>query len=79
MQDWGSLEKELRRSGREEALKKLADSSDARRVAGTLDAEAVRRAAQRGDAEALKQLLGGALATEEGKRLALQLRQLLEG
>ncbi len=79
MQDWGSLEKELRRSGREEALKKLADSSDARRVAETLDAEAVRRAAQRGDADALKQLLGGALATEEGKRLALQLRQLLEG
>lgn len=79
MQDWGSLEKELRRRGRAEELKKLSETSDARRLAGRLDADAVRRAAQRGDTDALKNLLGGALATEEGKRLARQLQQLLQG
>ncbi len=79
MQDWGSLNKELERSGRADELKKLSASEDARRLAGQLDADAVRRAAQRGDTEALKSLLGGALATEEGKRLARQLKQLLEG
>ena len=79
MQDWGSLNKELERSGRADELKKLSASADARRLVGQLDADAVRRAAQRGDTEALKSLLGGALATEEGKRLARQLKQLLEG
>ena len=79
MQDWSSVEKALQQSGRADALKKLADSAEARRMAGKLDPDAVRRAAQRGDTEALKSLLGGALATEEGKRLARQLRQLLEG
>lgn len=79
MQDWESLNKALQRSGRADELKKLSASSDARRLAGQLDADAVRRAAQRGDADALKRLLGGALATEEGRRLARQLRQLLEG
>lgn len=79
MQDWGSLSKELERRGRADELKKLSESADARRLVGQLDADAVRRAAQRGDTEALKSLLGGALATEEGKRLARQLRQLLEG
>ena len=79
MQDWGALNKELERRGRADELKKLSESSDARRLAGQLDADAVRRAAQRGDTEALKSLLGGALATEEGKRLALKLRKLLEG
>ena len=79
MQDWESLNKELERSGRADELKKLSASADARRLAGQLDADAVRRAAQRGDTESLKSLLGGALATEEGRRLAHQLRQLLEG
>lgn len=79
MQDWEALNRQLRQSGKTDDLRKLAESGDARRLAGQLDPDAVRRAAQSGDTEGLKKLLGGALATEEGKRLALKLRQLMEG
>ena len=38
----------------------------------------VREAARSGDGEALRKLLGGVLATDEGRRLAKQLRELME-
>ena len=43
-----------------------------------LDADRVREAARSGDGEALRKLLGGVLATDEGRRLAKQLRELME-
>lgn len=78
MRDWEALDRELRRGEKGEALKKLAGSQDARRLGGMVDAEAARRAAQSGDAAALKKLLGGVLATEEGQRLARELRHLMK-
>ncbi len=79
MQDWETLGRELQRSGKGDALKKLADSKDAKALGGMLDAEAVRQAAKSGDTAALKTLLGGVLATEEGQRLARELRKMMKG
>ena len=78
MQDWKALEKELERRGKAAALKKLADSPDGVRLGRMLDAQALSQAAGKGDAAALKQMLGTALSSEEGRRLAQQLRQLME-
>lgn len=78
MQDWDALNRQLRQSGKTDDLRKLAESGDARRLAGQLDADAVRRAASGGDSEALKKLMGSVLATEEGQRLARQLQKLLK-
>ena len=78
MQDLEALGKELQRRGKTGELKKLADSADGQRLGQMLDAETVRRAARSGDSEALKKLLGGVMATEEGKRLAQQLRQMMQ-
>lgn len=78
MQDLEALGRELQRRGKTGALKQLADSADGQRLGQMLDGEAVRRAAQSGDSEAMRKLLGGVLATEEGRRLAQQLRSLME-
>ncbi len=79
MRDWEALGKELQRGGKGEAFKKLADSKDAQALGGMLDAQAVRRAAESGDREAIKKLLGGVLATGEGQRLARELQRLMKG
>ena len=78
MQELEALGKELQRRGKTDALKKLADSAEGRRVGQMLDGEAVRRAAQSGDSEAIRKLLGGLLATEDGRRLAQKLKTLME-
>lgn len=78
MQDWEALEKELERRGKAMALKKLADSPEGRQIGRMLDAQAFAQAVGSGDTTALKKLLGAALSSEEGKRLAQQLRQLME-
>ena len=78
MQDLEALGKELQRRGKTGELKALADSADGRRLGRMLDAETIRKAAQSGDRQAMRQVLGSVLATEEGKRLAQQLKKLME-
>ena len=78
MQDLEALGRELQRRGKTGELKKLAESADGQRLGRMLDADRVREAARSGDGEALRKLLGGDLATDEGRRLAKQLRELME-
>ena len=78
MQDWEALEKELERRGKAEALKQLADSPEGRQLSRMLDARALSRAAGAGDKEALRKLLGAALSSREGRRLAQQLQELMK-
>ncbi len=78
MRDWEALSRELARSGKSAALRELAGSEDGRRVGSMLDAGQLQQAAQSGDGEALKKLVSGVLATEEGRRLTQQLRRLME-
>ena len=65
-------------AGKTDAIKKLADSADGKRVSAMMEgSDAVRRAVERGDADAMKKLIGNVLATEEGARLAKRLSSLL--
>ena len=77
MQNFEQLGRELQRRGKTESIKALADSPDGEKLAGMLDQSALERAAKAGDAEALRRLLGSVLRTEEGKRLAENIRRVM--
>ncbi len=78
MPDFEELGKELERRGKTGALKSLAESDDGQRVARSLDAAAVARAARSGDSAALASLLRGVLSSPEGQRLARSVEELME-
>ena len=72
------LGSELRKSGRSEALMKLAESPDGKAVSRLVDAESLSRAAKSGDTAALREILRGVLSTDEGRRLAEGLRKAMQ-
>ena len=72
------LSHELEKTGKSAGLMRLAASEDGQKLGKLLDVDAIRRAAGSGDTEALKKLLSGALSTEEGKRLADNVRKMME-
>ena len=76
MQTLEELGRELERGGRAEELRKLAASDEGKRLGAMLDRQAAERALKSGDAAALRRMLEGLLATEEGRRLAEKLRRL---
>ena len=78
MQDLEKLGKELRRSGKNEDIRALADSEDGRRLGAMLDGKAVEEAARKGDGEALRRMLNSVLSTQEGPRLARQVQEILK-
>ena len=78
MKDLDKLGNELKKSGKSEALMKLAESPDAKAVGRLVDAESVRKAAKSGDMAALQDILRGVLSTDEGKRLAEGLRKAMQ-
>lgn len=78
MKDIDKLGNELKKSGKSEALMKLAESPDGKAVGRLVDAESVRKAAKSGDMAALQDILRGVLSTDEGKRLAEGLRKAMQ-
>jgi len=78
MPNFEQLGRELERRGKTQALRELAASGDGARLAAMLDRDGLADAAGRGDAAALRALLGGVLGTEEGRRLAESVRRLME-
>ena len=72
MKDLERLGSELKKSGKSDALMKLAESADGKAVSRLVDAEAV------GDLAALQDILRGVLSTDEGKRLAESLRKAMQ-
>ena len=78
MPDLEALGKELERRGKADALRRLAESGDGQRLAQQLDASAIESAARSGDSAALAALLRGVLGTEEGKRLAKSVEELMK-
>ena len=76
-QNCEQLGREPQRRGKTESIKALAASPDGEKLAGMLDRSALERAAKAGDAEALRRLLGSVLRTEEGKRLAENIRRVM--
>ena len=69
---------ELEQSGKGAELNALARSADGERLAAMLDGEKLQKAAQTGDGEALRAMLGTVLSTEEGRRLAANIKKLME-
>lgn len=77
MEDLEKLRQELARSGKSADLQALARSAEGQKLKGMVDAQALRKAAQSGDSQALAKLLGGILETPEGKSLAESVRKLM--
>ena len=78
MQNLEKLGQELQRRGKTEEIQRLAASADGQRLGKMLDAGAVERAAKSGDSAALEKLLSSVLSTDEGRRLAEQVRRMLQ-
>ena len=79
MQNFEQLGKELERRGKANDIKRLAESEDGVKLAGMIDAQQIQQAAKTGDTEALKSLLSSVLQTQEGKRLAENVRKMMQG
>ncbi len=79
MQSFETLGRELERQGKTERIKALAESDDGQKLSRMLDTRAVEDAARSGDSEArCAWLLGQVLSTDEGKRLAENVRRLMQ-
>jgi len=78
MQNFEQLGKELERRGKAEDIKRLAQSEDSGEPAGMIDAGRIEQAAKSGDTEALRALLSSVLQTQEGRRLAENVRKMME-
>ena len=79
MQNFEQLGKELERRGKANDIKRLAESEDGVKLAGMIDAQQIQQAAKTGDTEVLKSLLSSVLQTQEGKRLAENVRKMMQG
>ena len=78
MTNFSELGRELERRGKTDALRALAASGDGARLAAMLDGARLEKAAQSGDGDAMRALLGEILQTDEGRRLAESIRSLME-
>jgi hypothetical protein len=78
MRNFEELGRELDRRGKTEEIKKLAASSDGMKISKMVDAKAVENAARSGDSEAIRRMLSAVLNTDEGKRLAENVRRMMQ-
>lgn len=77
--DWKQLEDRMLSGEHGDALRALAASGEAKRLAEKLDASSAERALRSGDPAQMRALLDGVLATEEGRALARMLSALGQG
>lgn len=73
------MERKLQQSGKMDQVRNIAQSSDAQRLGERLDAQKIEQAVSSGDSNALRNVLLEVLGTGEGKRLAQQLGNIMEG
>ena len=78
MRNFENIRQELERSGKGTELNALARSADGAKLSAMLDGEKLQKAAQSGDAASLRAMLGTVLSTEEGRRLAANIKKLME-
>ena len=78
MKDLENLGRRLEQSGKSDKLRQLADSADGKAVRRMVDAEEIGKAAKSGNMAALQDILRGVLSTEEGKRLAENLKKAMQ-
>lgn len=78
MQNFEQLGMELERRGKTDKLKALAETEDVQKLGKMIDPGAVEQAAKSGDSDALRALLSSVLRTEEGRRLAQSVEQMMK-
>ena len=64
--------------GKEQELKKLADSKDGEKIKQMVDGDALQKALDEGDTAALQSTISQVLKTDEGARLLSRLDQLFK-
>ena len=76
--DIGKYSEALLKGKNSELLQKLAQGPEGRKIAQSVDMQAMEQAAQRGDTKALSAMLRTVLATPEGQRLAAQVKKAVQ-
>ena len=77
MNSFEDVGQELMRRGKTDDIKRLAESEDGQKIGRMIDAEKLQRAARSGDSKTMHELLSAVLSTDEGKRLAENVRRML--
>ena len=78
MQNFEQIGRELERRGKTDEIRKLAESGDGQKLSRMIDQQAIERAAKSGDSAALHNILSQVLGTEEGRRLAENVRKMMQ-
>lgn len=78
MKSFEELGRELERRGKTEDIKRIAESEDGQKLGRMVDAGDVERAARAGDSAALQEMLRRVLSTDEGRRLAENVRKMMK-
>ena len=79
MKNFEDMERKLAQSGKTDAVRAIAESKDGQQLLKKLDTDRVERAMQSGDGEALRSILMDVLKTSEGRRIAKQLSDTMNG
>lgn len=79
MKNFEEMERKLAQSGKTDAVRAIAASKDGQQLLKKLDTDRVERAMQSGDGEALRSILMDVLKTSEGRRIAKQLSDTMNG
>jgi len=77
MQNFEKLGKDILKGADTKKLNAVANSEDGKKITKMLDAKAVERAAKSGDTAALQNILSQILSTDEGKRLAQSISDIV--
>lgn len=78
MQNISDVSRELEKRGKISEVKRLAESAEGQKISGMIDRKRLEKAAVAGDGEALKNILSSVLSTEEGRKLAENVRKMME-
>lgn len=78
MQNFENIGRELSRRGKTDDIKLMAQSADGQKIGQMVDAKALEQAAKSGDSAAMRSILSSILSTEEGKRLAENVKRLIQ-
>ena len=78
MKDPKDFAPELDQNDTMKIVKQFAGSGDAAAVAGSIDPQKLKEAAEKRDPEIMKAILQQMLSTEEGKRLARKVKAAME-
>lgn len=78
MQNFSDVSRELEKRGKISEVKRLAESAEGQKISGMIDRKRLEKAAVAGDGETLKNILSSVLSTEEGRKLAENVRKMME-